>query len=82
VGLNHNGVRYDGLTLWRLDIILTVMTWTQLTLRLPGGIRIELWSLHKPPVATRPSLPPPACEVIQTHGEELPDNVIPIRRAS
>lgn len=53
------------------------MTITQLTLRLPGGIRIDLVSLYKPPASTRPTLPP---EVITTHGETVSDNVIPFAR--
>lgn len=56
------------------------MTWTQLKLKLPWGIEIDLLSVYRPPVATRPTLPPPAREVIPTHGETLSDNVIPFAR--
>src|SRR5690606_1026147 len=86
--------------LWPIDIMSYShntggMTWTQLTLTLPGGIRLDLISVHRPRVKTLPPQPPAKTATVETSGTEVdsekpiglrkvrnPTNVVPLRRAS
>lgn len=54
------------------------MTWTQLTLRLPGGIELTLVSAFRPRKPL-PSLPPEP-RVVEAEGRTLSDNVIAFPR--